>query len=188
MNQTMLWGSTPTRTGRRRKKISSRQPTSTKVSAGVIQWLEDLAGGGGGGLDPAMNGGATGTRLHAQEDGQQGEGLVEAQAHGQGRDGELLLLGQRELDGLEQPVPELGVLLAEGGVLLDQLLAGGSAAVLGLDGGQDLVGVVVDALAATAGLLGRRGDRAVGAHQASGGIGDPTDKGYGAHGDGSSWV
>jgi hypothetical protein len=74
--------------------------------------------------------------------------LVEAQAHGQGGHGELLLLGQGELDGLEQPVPELGVLPAEGGVFLDQLLTGGSAAVFGLDGGQDLVGMVVDALAA----------------------------------------
>jgi hypothetical protein len=36
--------------------------------------------------------------------------------------------------------------------------------------------------------VSRRGDRAVGAGQARGGIGDPTDKGYGAHGDGSSWV
>src|SRR5262249_58840543 len=30
-NQTMLWGSTPTRTGRRWKKISSRQPTRTSA-------------------------------------------------------------------------------------------------------------------------------------------------------------
>jgi hypothetical protein len=28
----------------------------------------------------------------------------------------------------------------------------------------------------------------VGAREASGGIGDPANKGYGAHGDGSSWV
>ena len=104
-----------------------------------------------------------GARLGAQEDGQQDDELVEAQAHGQGRDGELLLLGQGELDGLEQPVPELGVLPAEGFVLPDQFLSGGSAAVLGLDGGQDLLGMVVDALAATTGLLGLLGDRAVGA-------------------------
>ena len=37
---------------------------------------------------------------------------------------------------------------------LDQFLAGRSAAVLGLDGGHDLLGMVVDALAATAGLAG----------------------------------
>ncbi len=111
----------------------------------LVQPLEDGPGGLAGGLDPAMHRRATGSRRGAQEDGQQDQGLVEAQAHGQGRHGELLLLGQGELDGLEQPVPELGVLPAEGSVLLDQLLAGGSAAVLGLDGGQDLLGMVVDA-------------------------------------------
>ena len=30
-NHTMLWGSTPTKTGRRWKKISSRQPTNTNA-------------------------------------------------------------------------------------------------------------------------------------------------------------
>ena len=129
---------------------------------------------------------ATGSGGGAQEEGQQDQGLVEAQAHGQGRDGKLLLLGQRELDGLAEPVPELGVFAAEGVVLLDQLLAGGSAAVLGLDGGQHLLGMVVSALAATAVLFGGGGDGAVGAGPARGGIGDPTSKGYGTHGDGSS--
>jgi hypothetical protein len=121
-----------------------------------------------------------------KEEGQQDQGLVEAQAHGQGGDGELLLLGQGELDGLAEPVPELRDFAAEGRVLLDQLLSGGSAAVLGLDGAQDLLGMVVDALAATADLLGLLGDGAVGAGEASGGIGDPRHKGYGVHGDGSS--
>src|SRR5271154_581732 len=106
-----------------------------------------------------MNGGATGTRRGAQEDSQQSEDLIEAQSHGQGRDGELLLFGQGELDGLEQPIPELGVLAAEDVVLLDQSFASRSAAVLGLNGGQDLLGMIVDALAATAGLLRGRGDR-----------------------------
>src|SRR5262249_33158886 len=76
----------------------------------------------------------------------------------------------------------------EGCVLLDQFLSGGSAAVLGLDSSQDLVGMIVDALAAAAGLLGLRGDRAVGAQETSGRIGDPTNKRYGAHGGGSSGV
>src|SRR5262249_54535894 len=61
-----------------------------------------------------------------------------------------------------------------------------SAAVLGLDGGQDLLGMIVDARAAAAGLSGLRGDGAVVTGEASGGIGDPTEKRYGAHGDGSS--
>jgi hypothetical protein len=82
----------------------------------------------------------------------------------------------------------LGVLAAEDIVLRDQFLVGGSAAVLGLDSGQDLLGVVVNALAATADLLGRRGERALGADPASGGIGDPDDKRYGTHGDGVSGV
>ena len=138
-NQTMLWGSTPTRTGRRWKKISSRQPTRTKVLAGAIESLEDPAGGGGGGLDPAMNASSDRDMPAApRRMASKSQDLVEAQAHGQGGDGELLLLGQGELDGLEQPVPELGVLAAEGLVLSDQFLSGGSAAVLGLDGGQDL--------------------------------------------------
>ena len=61
----------------------------------------------------------------AEEDGQQGEDLVEAQAHGQGGDGELPLLGPREFDGLGQPVPELGVLAAEDFVLSDQFVSVG---------------------------------------------------------------
>src|SRR5262249_45697903 len=117
-----------------------------------------------------------------------GAGLVEAQAHGQRGDGELLLLGRGELDGLEQPVPELGVLLAEGRVVREELLPGGSAGVLGRDGRQDFAGMVVDALAAATGLLGLLGGRAPVAAEPRGGIGDPTAKRYGAHRDGSSWV
>jgi hypothetical protein len=122
------------------------------------------------------------------DDGQQGANLVEAQAHGQGRDRELLFLGQGEVDGLEQPIRELGVLTAEDVVALDQFLSGRSAAMLSLDGGQDLLGVAEDALTATAGLLGLVGDGAVSTHEARHGIGDSTNKGYGANGDGSSVV
>jgi hypothetical protein len=63
-----------------------------------------------------------------------------------------------ELDSLEHPVPELGVLPVEGFILLDQFRWGGSAAVLGLHGGQDLPGMIGDALAAAAGLMGPLGD------------------------------
>jgi hypothetical protein len=132
--------------------------------------------------------GATGSRDGTQDDVQQDPGLVEAEAHGQSRHGELLLLGQRELDGPEEPVPQLGVLSAEDFVLAEQFLAGWSTAVLGLDGGQDLLGMVVRALAAAARLLGLLSDSAVGARQARSGIGDPANERYGAHGDGSSWV
>jgi hypothetical protein len=47
--------------------------------------------------------------------------------------------------------------------------------VLGLDGGHDLLGMVVHALAAATGLLGLLGDSAVGAREARGGIGDPAN-------------
>jgi hypothetical protein len=145
--------------------------------AGAIEWPEDPAGGGGCGLAPTMVRRTTRGGAGAQEDGQQGEDLVEAQAHGQGGDGELHLLGRRELDGLGLPVPELGVLAAEGLVLWDQFVPSGPAAMLGLDGGQDLPGMIVGALAATAGLPGLLGDGAVGSGEAGGGIGDPADKG-----------
>ena len=84
----------------------------------LVQSLEDGTGGLAGGLDPAMNSRSTRSGRDAQEDGQQDDDLVEAQAHGQGGQSELLLLGERELDGLEQPLPELGVLPAEGFVLM----------------------------------------------------------------------
>src|SRR5262245_58555012 len=153
----------------------------------VVQPLEDGPGGRAGGWDPPMNSRATRSGRGAQEDGQQDPDWVEAQAHGQGRHSELLLLGQRELDGLEQPIPELEVLPAEGGVLFDQFLSAGSAAVLGLDGGQDLLGMIGDALAAATGLLGLRGDGTVVPEEARGGMGDPADDGYGTHGDRASW-
>jgi len=145
-------------------------------------------GGLAGGWDPAMNGGATWCRRGPQEDRQQDEELVEAQAQGQGRHSELVWLGQGALHGLEQPVPALGVLPAAGFILLDQWLTGGSAAVLGLPSGQDLRGRIGDALAAAAGLLGRRSDGTVRTEETGRGMGDPTDEGYGAQGDGSSGV
>src|SRR5262249_14417759 len=105
-----------------------------------------------------------------------------------GRDGELLLLGQGKLDGLAQPVPELGVLPAEGLVLPDQFVSGGPTIVLGLDGGQDLLGMVVDALTAATVPLSLLSDPTRGTGEPSSGMGDPANKRYGAHGDGSSGV
>src|SRR5262249_39679948 len=111
---------------------------------GLVQPFQDGPGGPAGGLDPAMHGRATGGGRGAQEDSQQDEGLVEAQAHGPGGHGELLLLGLGELDGVAEPVPKLGVLAAEVLILLEELLPSGAAAVLGLDGRQDLLGVIVN--------------------------------------------
>ena len=145
--------------------------------AGAIQLLENLTCGVSRGLDPAMNRRATGTRLGSQENRQQDADLAVAKPHGHGRHGELLLLGQRKLDGLKEPVPQLGVFLAEGFVSPGSVPPRRSAAVFGLDGRFHLFGMVVDGLAAAAGLLGLLCDGAVAAAEARGGIGDPTTKG-----------
>src|SRR5215470_12855284 len=129
---------------------------------GLVQPFQDGPGSSAGGLDPPMDLRATGSGRGTQEDSKQDEGLVEAQAHGQGSHGELLLLGLGELDGVKEPVPELGVLAAEVLILLEEWLPGGSAAVAGLDGSQDLLGMIVVGLTATAGSLGLSGDGAVG--------------------------
>ena len=138
-----------------------------------IEVLQDALRCLPGGLDPALNRGATGACLRAQDQRQQDEDLIEAQAHRRGRDGELVLLGRGELDGLSQPVPESRILLAEVLSLLDQFGARRPAGVLGLDGGLDLLGMVVDSLSAAVGGLGLMSDVAVHAGQARRGIGDP---------------
>jgi hypothetical protein len=92
----------------------------------VIQPLEDGSRGLGSGLAPPVHRGATGSRGNPQDDGQQDPGLVEAQAHGHSRHGDLLLLGQREVKGPKEPVLRFGVLATEGFVLSEQFLAGWS--------------------------------------------------------------
>ena len=106
----------------------------TNVFAAAIESLEDPPRSRSGGLEPAMNRGATGTRLGTHEKHQQDKDLIMAEPHGQGGDRERLLLDQRKLNGLEQPFPDLGVFPAKGCVFPDQFLPGRSAAVLGLDG------------------------------------------------------
>ena len=113
----MLWGSTPTRTGRRWKKISSRQPTRTKVRH-AIEWLEDLPGGGGRGLDPAMNGGATGAGRRPRRMASKARVWLRLKPMARAVTANCCC-SARELDGLGQPVPELGV-LGRRRVLLDQ--------------------------------------------------------------------
>src|SRR5512135_359408 len=147
-----------------------------------VEVLEDTGRLLSGRLDPALDRRSTGACFGAQDQGQQGEDLIEAQAHRRGRDGELVLLARGELDGLSEPVPESGILLAEALVLLDQFGVRRSAGVLGLDGGLDLLGVVVDGLSATLGRLGLTGDFAVHAGEARGGVGDPGCQGYLEHG------
>ena len=80
--------------------------------------------------------------------------MGQAQSHGQGHRGELVLLDQGEVDGQRQPIPKLGVFLAQDLVLLDQLFSGQAARVFRDHGGMDLLRTVVDALAAAMDLLG----------------------------------
>ena len=147
-----------------------------------VEDLEDPAGGQGGGFDPAVQRGATGTGLDPQDQGQEDQGLVEAQAHRGGGDDELVLLGSREFDGQSEPVPELGIFLSQPLILGDQFGASRSAVVSVLDGGLDLVGMIVDGLSAAISDLGLGGDVAVIAGQDGGGVGDPGDQGYLEHG------
>jgi hypothetical protein len=87
------------------------------------------------------------------------------------------LLGGRAVHGLVEPVPQLAVLVAQGGDLLQELLAGGARAVGVGQGLLDLVGVVVGALARAAGGAGLLGDVAVSAAQDGGGVADPGEQG-----------
>ena len=135
-----------------------------------------------GGLDPTLNRGATGACLCPQDQRQQDKDLIEAQAHGRGRNGELPWLGRGELNGLSQPVPESRILVAEIVVLLVRFGARRPAGVLGRDGGLDLVGLVGDGLSAAVDGFGLMSDVAVHAGQARRGVGDPGRDGYLEHG------
>ena len=114
--------------------------------AAAIQSLEDRTGGLSRGLDPAMNRRATGTGPGPEEEGQQVVDLAVAEPHAHALGGEHLLLGRSKVDGLVQPVPQLGIFLAEDGDFPVFFLMGRSAAVFGLDGRFHLVSMVVDGL------------------------------------------
>jgi hypothetical protein len=128
--------------------------------AAAIQSLEDRTGGFPGGLDPAMNRRATRTRHGPQEKRQQVMNLAVAEPHAHALGGEHLLLGRSKLDGLVQPVPQLGIFPAEGGEFPVLFLVCRSAAVSVLDGRFHLSSMVVDGLPTAVGLLGLRCDRA----------------------------
>ena len=97
---------------------------------------------------------------------------------------ELLLLGQGELDGLVHPLPELGILAAEGLVFPDQLFAGRACGVLGLDRAVDLSGLIIDGLTTTADSTCLDGNGTANPAETGGCIGDPKRQGYEAHGGG----
>ncbi|HMB07415.1 MAG TPA: hypothetical protein VKP69_27245, partial [Isosphaeraceae bacterium] len=69
----------------------------------------------------------------------------------------------------------LSILLLEVLILREQFGSRRPSRMLGLDGGWDLLGMVVDGLSATVGSLGLMSDVAVCTSQARGGIGDPDD-------------
>ena len=135
-----------------------------------------------------MQGRAAGAGRGAQDEGQEDEDLVEAQAHRGGGDGELLPSGLGEVDGLREPVPELGILVAEGLELVEELRPRRSAGMLGLDGGLDLLGMVVDGLSATVGPLGLGGDVAVRPGRQAAALAIQVATGILSMGGGPSWV
>ena len=149
--------------------------------ASRIEPGQDPAGRHAGGPVPPPDRGPRGGPPRPQDQDQQDADLGRAQAHRRGRRGEPLLLPRGELDGRVDPPPEPVILVAEGPVLADQLLAGRAVGILGRDGGVDLAGLIVDGLTTAAGLTCLGGDGATGVAEAGGRIGDPTHKGYGAH-------
>src|SRR4051794_23577393 len=150
--------------------------------ASRIEVLQDLTRGLAGGFHPAVDRGTTGAGLCAEDQGQQDEDLVEAQPHRTGGDGELALLARWEVDGRSEPVPELGILVTEVLIPRDQLGPRRPPVVRALDGGLNLLGMIVDGLSATVGESGLAGDFAVDAGQSRGGVGDPGGEGYHEHG------
>jgi hypothetical protein len=107
---------------------------------------------------------------------------METEPHGPGVGGELLLLGLGKLDGVFEPDAELSIFLAEGLILLNELLPRRATGVLGRDSLKDFATMIVDSLAAAMGLLGLLGDGPVGTGKARRGVGDPGNQRYGAHG------
>ena len=117
----MLAGSTPTSTGRPWKKISSRQPTRTNARHRASRAFRTRPAAKAAALIQRCSVERPGQAVLAQDQGEQDEDLVEAQPHRRGGDGELALLVRGELDGLGEPVPELGILVTEVLILLDQV-------------------------------------------------------------------
>src|SRR5262249_57347260 len=128
-------------------------------ATGLIQDPEKAAGLGGGVLDPASQGGATGATGGGQDDRQQHRGLLEAQAEGGGDGDAVALLGLGEVDGLLEGGPQLPVLVTELLPLPKQLLPRRAAGVEVADRLLHALRVFVSGLAAAAGLPGLGGDR-----------------------------
>jgi hypothetical protein len=80
----------------------------------------------------------------------------------------------------------LAILVTELLILFDQLGPRRPPVVRVLDGGLDLLGMIVDRLSAPVGDLGLARDSALRAGQSGRGVGDPGDEGYLEHGVGPS--
>lgn len=94
---------------------------------------------------------------------------------------ELLLDGHGELDSLIDPRPKLSILLAKHLVFPDQLFAGPTFGVL-LNCAVDLFGLIIDGLTTTADSSCLDGNGTASAAETDDSMGDPTHKGYVAHG------
>ena len=146
-------------------------------ATGPVEDLQQPAGTASLLLHPAPQGRTTRPQCGGQENGQQGEGLLQAEAQGGCLHGELPALGLGALEALVQPVPQLLVLLAQALVLGKEVFAG-RARPLGVgDGVLDLLGMVVGGLPTTTALLGVAGDVAVGAKQHGGGVAEAGEQG-----------
>ncbi len=102
--------------------------------AGAIQSLEDHPRGLSPGFEPAMNRRAAGKALAPKRNSNRTMDLGVAEPHAHADGGEHQLFGQRKLDGLIQPVPQLGIFPLGGLSIPAQFRLGWSAAVFGLDG------------------------------------------------------
>jgi hypothetical protein len=103
--------------------------------------------------------------------------LVEAKAQGAGGDSEAFGSVGAEGNAFVQESLQALPLVAEGVVVVEQLLSVGPRESVVVNGPPDAVGVVVGGLAGAAGLLGLAGDVTVLAAEDGSGVADPQEGG-----------
>ena len=150
----MLAGSMPIKVGRPQKR-SCRWREFGRGGHRPRPTCQDRFGALRLGLDPAPDGRMVGDLGRGQEDAQEFLDLSQAQAHGEGGDGHLPLLGLVASDQVFGIAPQVGDLLPQPSILVHER---GGVAVLRLlrESLLHFAGVYVDRLAAAPGLLGRR--------------------------------
>ena len=149
-NQVMLAGSTPTSTGRPWKKISSRQPTRTNARHRASRG-QDPAGRHAGGLDPAVDRGPRGGPLGPRSRASRTRTWLRLSPIAAAVTANSLLLARGELDGLSRASPRVRHSRRRRGRFSSINCSRVGPSVLGLDGGLDLVGMIVDGLSAAVG-------------------------------------